>query len=1025
MDLPMIALAFALAVPGVARAADGTVLGFAFEDGTGAPLQGLEIAAGGQLATTDAVGRFTLTLAPGAYPVAVRGFGPPGSIDEVVIASGETTELLLTLSRSGGLVGVQREEPGQDAGTGAAVDGPTGVVGGRLTHEEDGRPVVGARVFVRGVAAEAVTGPDGRFSLSAPAGLCDLSIVAAGFVTLSRTVEVAGGGETQLDLTLTPAGIALADFTITAPRIEGGTASLLAERQQSSTVSDSIGAEQMARSGDSTAAAALRRVTGLTVVDGKYVYVRGLGERYSASLLNGATLPSPEPERRVVPLDMFPPSVLDSIVIQKTMSPDMPAEFGGGAVVLRTRSVPADPFFSVGLSGGWDFGTTMVDGMRTPGGPTDWLGIDGGFRDLPEAVQEASDSSPLEEGDMFSESGYSASELEALGEAMGNAWSPSNGRIPPDAGLSLAGGVPIPLGSDASLGLMAGGSWGQGWESLAYHRTYTVVGANDALEAGNQYDFAETTRSVGLGGIGVVRLEVGEHAITSTTLALRDTDDEARIYQGFNRDVGADIRVTRVMWVERMLLTEQVLGHHPIGHVVADWRYTFSRATRLEPDRRETRYDNELGTDIWLLSDRPEGNQRVFSDLVDTTHDIAADLGWRFNPEDGEQSGKIQIGGLIVDRDRTVDTRRFKYMHKGELSRADEVLSGTPESIFVPDNIGADGFQFEEITRETDNYSATQDMLAAYGMLDTPITSSTRVLTGVRMEKSRQVVSTFELFNPDAVPVEATIDTLDVLPALTVTQGLGVDGMQLRAGYGRTVSRPEFREMSPATFNDVTGGRQTFGNEDLERATIDNLDLRWEFYPTPGESISVAGFYKQFHNPIETIVVVSAQHSVTYDNALGARNVGVELDWRKSVGGALQDVYFSGNLALIRSRVTLDEASGIQTSSERALQGQSPYVANLQLGYEPPEGVATMTVLYNSFGRRLAEVGALGAPDTFEEPVHLIDVVGGLRFGGGWSISLKAKNLLDPWRRYTQGDMVIEEVKTGREVSLGLGWKAG
>ena len=506
------------------------------------------------------------------------------------------------------------------------------------------------------------------------------------------------------------------------------------------------------------------------------------------------------------------------------------------------------------------------------------------------------------------------------------------------------------------------------------------------------YDFKTLSNGVQLGtlfGFGASPAE--GHKIESQTLVLRSTDNEARIYEGFNRDVDSDIRVTRLRWIERMLLFEQLRGEHQFGDDKApklNWSYSFAWAKRAEPDRRETRYDQE-DEDTWFLSDRPEGNQRFFSYLDDYGHNGIVSLAIPIGQT------VVKVGFNASTKSRTVDSRRFKFMHKGPNSRDEDVLSQDPESVFVPENIGTDGFQFEEITRQTDNYTAQHDVIGAYALNETTVSERFRFMTGVRIENSKQTVSTFELFNPDQVPIDSNLTTLDVLPGTVATVGL-VDDMQLRLGYGRTLSRPDFREMSPATFNDVTGGRQTYGNPDLTRATIDNVDFRWEWFPNPGEVIAASAFYKYFANPIETIVAVSAQHSVTYENALSAQNVGVEMEFRKSLGfidPKLELFYFSTNTALIRSRVELGENSGIQTSNERPLQAQSPYVFNTQMGYFDPDRGHSATLLYNVFGPRIEEVGALGAPDVYLQPVHRLDAVVSVGLGKGWGFGLKEENL--------------------------------
>ncbi|MCO4745734.1 MAG: TonB-dependent receptor, partial [Proteobacteria bacterium] len=840
MDLPLRPLFLALlALPSAAFA--GAIEGFVFEAGSGAVLEGVSVTVGEQSLTTDAGGAFSADLERGLYDVAVGEH----SIGQVVVGETGVSEVLVTLAADGS-VSAQVEMPDASTLDGIVVeDAPLGVVSGVITDDEEGGPVADVRIFVKGLDADARTDANGRFDLEIPAGSWELSIIRSGYATRSVSVECVSGEERNLDLSMVPTGVQLADFTVTAPAIEGNTASLLAERQDSAQVADVIGAEQMSKTGDSTAAAALRRVTGLTLVDGKFVYVRGLGERYSATLLNGASLPSPEPERRVVPLDMFPASMLDSIVVQKTFSPDMPAEFGGGVVQIRTRSVPETPFVKVGLSGSYVSDTTFKRTLTSEGSSTDWLGMDGGFRGLPEAVQDASDNSPLEEGDMFSDRGYSAEKLEELGEAMPNRWNLSEGRAAPNGGINMQGGGSVDTGW-GRFGVLAGMLYSRQTANNDREELYYVIEGGEERPS-HSYDFTETTDTVRLGGLFTASVEVGdEHRVSLTTLVNRITDDEARSYEGENRDVGAAIRIGRLRWLERQLVTQQLLGHHVLpADLELDYRYTFSTASRLEPDRREYRLDNEPGTDVWRMSDRPEGNQRFFSTLADQVHDTGLDLMWPIALGE-DRVLRLKAGGVAMFKDRAVDSRRFKYMHKGERSRDQDILAQDVESILSSENIGPDGFQFEEITRQTDNYGASQRLFAGYLLADADLTASTRVLAGARVEKSTQTVSTFELFNPDSVPVGAGVDTTDVLPAVTLTQGLSVEGMQLRAGYGRTLNRPDFREMSPASFNDVTGGRLQRGNPNLGRATIDNVDLRWEYYPTPGESLSVAVFAKSF-----------------------------------------------------------------------------------------------------------------------------------------------------------------------------------
>jgi TonB-dependent receptor len=538
----------------------------------------------------------------------------------------------------------------------------------------------------------------------------------------------------------------------------------------------------------------------------------------------------------------------------------------------------------------------------------------------------------------------------------------------------------------------------------------------------------ELENEIVLAGILVLGLDLAKgHRLRLTSLVDRITTDTARRYEGHNRDLGAPIRVSRLRWVERMLIVNQLRGEHdlsahvPRAKLHLTWRYTFSAATRDEPDRRDYRYDLEdEAEDLWLLSNRPEGNSRFYSELTDYNHDVGVDVKSTFGAWLGLDA-TVRGGINLMFKDRQVDTRRYHFLDKGPLSRLEEVRAAPLEIAFAPEYVSPEGWQFQEFTRPTDNYFASHRIWALYALADLPLVKGLTLSAGVRVEGSRQVVTTFELFNPEADPDRAVLDDVDPLPAVGLTYRF-YEKMLVRAYYARTVNRPDFRELSTATFNDVTGGRQIFGNPDLERATIDNYDLRWEWYPSRHTNISLAGFYKEFHQPIESVVIPSAQFSVTFDNARGARNMGLELAGRLDFGllhRSLRDLYLAGNLAWIYSRVRLND-EGIQTSQQRPLQGQSPYVINLRLGYDNADLGLTVTLLYNVFGARIMEVGALGAPDVIQDPFHVLDLVIKYKLPRGFSLTFKAKNLIDQTARFTQGSFTVEQTRKGRLFSLGL-----
>lgn len=1033
---PAIAGLALCALPSAARAAGwGTVRGIVFSEG--APAAGVTVAiAQGPQTQTDRRGAFSFRLPAGVHQLLIaRPSADPQrarpSSTAVLVEADQTTELLADLSDDGSVT-VRIESPRvsarQPPAETARPKTARALIEGRTLDGRDGAPVSGVRIFARalshdegpGDVPEARSDAAGRFTLKLAPGRYELTAIHPEHATARvPDVKLTTAHSARVVVRLHPAAQQLEDYVVRAPRITGSTVGLLDRRRAAAEVTDVLGAEQITKSGATHAAAALRRVTGITVVGGRYVYVRGLGERYASTLLNGATLPSPEPDRRVVPLDLFPAATLESVVIQKSYSPRMPGEFGGGTVQLRTRSYPRDLSASIKLSAGALTGTTFANGLSGSGGSLDWLGVDGGTRALPADVKAASQNNKLDVGDLFS-GGLTPQQLQRLGRLLPNRWSTQRSKVWPAFSLTGTLGDSFQLGSHRA-GVLAALTYRNRPQVLRRKLAFTSVGRGGRLEVMNRYDWESLDDRITLGAILTGGIELAEgHDIKLTSIVDRITDDEARLYQGSNGDVGAVIRVARLQWVERMLAVEQLAGHHHWKGSLRpelSWRYTFSLAKRDEPDRLEMRYDQEPSPSReWLLSNRPEGNQRLFSALVEYDHDLRFDGAlhtelWRPTTFRG--------GGALVVKSRNVDTRRFRFERRGP----DTLAELPPDQVFAADNITPQRFQLDETTRATDNYAAEQQLWAAYLLAETKLHPALTLKAGARLEGSRQFVRTFELFNPSGKEIRAELGTIDPLPSLAMTWRFA-EKMLARASYGRTVSRPSFRELSPAPRVEVTGGWEVVGNPKLSRATIDNVDVRWEWYPDRGESISAGAFYKHFADPIEMTVQSGAQLFMSFQNARAAHNVGVELELRKSlrfVHRWLRDVYVAANGALIYSRIALRNVAGsVQTSSERALQGQSPYVVNVQLGYDNADTATSGSLLYNVYGPRIAQVGALGAPDIYEQPFHRVDAVFRQGLPGAFAVTLKAKNLINPRMRFKQGSVLTDTFRRGRSFTVAL-----
>lgn len=838
---------------------------------------------------------------------------------------------------------------------------------------------------------------------------------------------------------LSPADSGLEEVVVSVKRIVDGEALVLEERREDFAVSDLLSSEQISKAGDSDVASALKRVTGLTLVGGRFIYVRGMGERYSSTLLNGAAVPSPDPVRRVVPLDLFPVGVIGSIKVQKTFTPDMPAEFGGGTVQLRTRSVPLVNFFQAEAKIGYRDGTTGDKGLRYKGGDHDWTGYDDGSRSMPYLLAQASaDGTQVKEFNRFTGEGYSPEELERIGDSLPANYNVYPETIKPDVGFKSVGGARFEMSDESTLGFLAAMNYEQVWLTTTAQRTDYVVSGGE-LEPENDYTFNTTVRDINLDGFLTVGAEIGEnHLLTYNLMLLRNTTDTAQRQQGFNKDaLGGEVQFSELEWNERQLLTNQFLGEHlfpELGGLQLNWEYTFATAKSELPDTRSYRYDPDTltpETDDFIFSLRNDSNQRSWSNLEDKSDDWTINLSqplefWN------KLDLSVQGGVASIKRDRDSSIRRFAFLSKGPVSGNPELRRNlNPDFIIFDDTILPTGWQINEVTIATDSYTAKQTIDAWYLGEKLQYDDWLRVEAGVRFERSDQSVTTFDIFDAERNPVISELSTDDPFPSINTTLVFG--DHQVRMSYGETINRPDFKELSPSLFKDPILDRIVIGNPDLVAAYLHNYDLRWDYYFDEANNyVSLGAFYKKFSNPIETVILAGAEQITTFNNAEAADNFGIEFELYTDLG-LMQNwwgdselwemLYLSTNYSWINSEITLsqDNAS-VQTSNSRPLQGQSPYVWNFQIGYENPDRGINTSILYNVFGERIVDVGTNGAPDIYEQPRPQLDFIYSQAIGERWKIKFKARNLLDPPVELTQGPETRLEFSLGREYSISLEW---
>ncbi|HUG54161.1 MAG TPA: TonB-dependent receptor, partial [Vicinamibacteria bacterium] len=753
------------------------------------------------------------------------------------------------------------------------------------------------------------------------------------------------------------------------------------------------------------------------IVDSQYVFVRGLGERYSNTTLSGSVIPTTEPDKKVVPLDLFPSGLLDSVQVAKTYSPDKPADFAGGLVQVNPLKLPNHRVLDLAVGGRYSSNATGKSIPLSPLGRRDRLGYDGDARSLPASFPA---SKVVRRGIYSPDVGYGRDEITAFGRALDGRWSPARSDGAPGQTFSLVYGDRF-----GDFGLVASLSQSYKEEYVEEQRRFFRIAEGSELEAVSDYAIESGTQKAQLGAVANFAYQITpNHRLSFENFYTHSGRDEGRVFEGPNTENNFIYRNLRLQFIEEGLLSTAVAGEHFLqgfANSRVDWRASYARATRDEPDLRETLYQQacvagtacRTGTGSFLLADESQSGFRMFNALDDDTVDVAAN--WSFLPARA-QATIVKLGANFVHRTRDFTSRRFRFIpntaNTGGSVGID--LSLTPETLFAAGNVGS-RFRFNEETRPVDAYDGDQKTLAGYGMVDVALTGRARLVGGVRVERFDQEVNTFDPFGLFVGRVSAANEHTDVFPGANLIYSLRPD-MNLRLSASQTANRPEFRELAAFEFTDVVGNRAVRGNPELRRALIRNADARWEVLSGGRNVLAASAFYKQFDQPIERVVIAGAQPIVTFQNADSARNLGLELEAARQFTRGL---FLNVNYTFVDSKITLSpEQRTVQTSLQRPLAGQSKHLFNAIAEYAV-RGFSTR-VLYNYFGDRISDVGSNEAPDIVEQGRGSLDAVVSQRIGK-LTVRLVGENLTDTRYLFTQGPEEQRVFKLGRTIGLSFG----
>ncbi len=930
---------------------------------------------------------------------------------------------------------------------------------------QGGKPAVGESIFLAGAGVSVVTDASGVATVTLPRGRYRTQVAEQ-----TANLRVVGGLTRAVSLSIDEEGEAI---QVAAPEIEEvfvvasfDPAGLEISERDTANIVDTIGVELLTRYADSDVAASVVRVPGISVQDDKYVFIRGLGGRYVSSTLNNATMPSTNPSKRTVPLDLFPSNFVSQLDIKKTFLPYMPGESTGGNLVINTKTFPDGRVLGLSLQGGYTTDltgdTVFVDPLD---GDFDAIGWDDGTRNEDPALSVISDflssgtAIDSKTGESFALDDYTAGELRRVGAILiKDGFDPDFESAKPDAKVGATYGDLFLL-DNSELGVYVAVNYSNKWSKREDGERYTYESQG---EVADNFLYRQYTNTIEASGLLSVGWNIGDSTFEWNTVASRVTESQLERSIGQEGDEFQALMRQTIQWEERQYLSTQILGSHvldDVGSVFLEWQATVSQADRYAPDRRE--YDftaTQSATDPAGLKaaydfQTPNDQQaslfrgfilepgtiiRRYDDLVDDNFDVSADLTWDAY-DSGSSFGQLKAGLQLIYRERESESATYGFnvnQIRDDLLRTENLL--VSDVVYTCDGASSrpgcqpggeggissspnTGLVFVDKTLASDSYDAELEYNSAYAMYDHTFNSVWQVIVGGRYETYKQTTDTFSLQGEQAA-VQSVIDEESFLPSLGVNWFIS-DAHQLRFAVSQTVARPDFKEAANATFYDNEFNFRVRGNPFLEISDIINADLRWEWYISEVDSFSVALFYKDMDKPIERVVQAAsgtAGNSRTFQNSDSAELYGVEIDgsFEFEIGEGYDQTFFvSFNAAFIESKVSA------KNQEDRALQGQPEYTANLIFGYDNISAGHQLTVLLNQNGKAIADVGVSGQPDVFLEPRLDLNVVYRYEFSDSLTLRAKLENLLDDEVEYTQGGQVFQIYNRGPTIQVGLDWQ--
>lgn len=890
----------------------------------------------------------------------------------------------------------------------ANVKGQTGAIEGTVKDKLNSEALIGTTVQIDGTAIGTTTDVNGQFKLpNLKPGKYKLKVSYVSYTTrIIENVIVENGRTANIDVELTGNTVSLGDITVSAVRRTNTEISMITDIKASQFVSTGISGQQISKTLDKDASEVVKRVPGITIMDNRFLIVRGLSQRYNNVWLNNSATPSAEADVKAFSFDIIPSSMIENIMIFKSPAAELPADFSGGFVKITTRNLPEKNGLFFSYSTGISGNTTFKEFYKPVSGSTDWLGFDNGSRALP-----ADMPAHLNEYELATNPGV-RERITILGRELNNNWSALRSTAYPDQKFLAGINRKFSIGAH-KLGNITAITYSLSNSSEELQNTdYSIYDySTDKPSYLNQFVDQHFSNSARVAIMNNTSLFLGK----STKIELRNLFNQTGSSRYIIRNGrewynnGRYVRSEELRYLSRSIYTGQLAGDHSFGEgkTKIDWIIGYASSNKKEPDTKRYRYlRDESDPDKYMLlfSDQADlsSQSRMWINLKENT--LSAMVNFTRQLSIGGFQPEIKAGVYLENKDRTFNARNFGYAKGSSVSEFGQTYLPV-DQIFTDANINLNtGIKLTEVTALSDSYNAGNNQIAAYLSARIPVGEKINIYAGLRAEKNKQTLASYKQASNIRVNVDR--DTINLFPSANIAYNLSEKSL-IRAAYGMTINRPEFREIAPFYYVDFEQNAGIYGAPHIKQAYIHSFDLRYELYPNPGETFNVGVFYKKFLNPIEQIILGNNPTQYSFENVESAYSMGIEAELRKSLDFIPGMKNFTAvlNSSVIKSRVTFPDGS---LSRNRPLEGQSPYIVNAGLYYQGENNGMMISLLYNVIGKRIVAVGRPSPnewediPDIYEMPRNVFDLTVSKTIGKRFELKGGIRDLLNEKAEYMQ-----------------------